>query len=207
MVDYIYMTANLVILCPLCGKEALWDDKEKVYICTNPECAYYKPIEDKWIEGTTPIKLIGSFGRRGFELVSYARPTAKLPVRADNGSAGYDFFVPETVVLLPGEVRLVWTDIKAFMEPDEVLLITIRSSLAKDGLFIANSPGVVDSSYYNNPSNEGNIGLLLYNSSALNVTIKEGARVAQGIFMKYLVAENDNVLKFSRTGGCGSSGK
>lgn len=82
-----------------------------------------------------------------FALVSNCRNSARLPVRADAGSAGYDFFLPEDVVLQPGDVKLVFTDVKACMTQDEVLLLTIRSSLAKKGIFLANAPGVVDSSY------------------------------------------------------------
>lgn len=141
-----------------------------------------------------------------FELVTNARPGAKLPSRADAGSAGYDFYLPEDVVLEPGKVTLVFTDVKAAMPQDMVLLLMIRSSLAKRGILIANAPGVVDSSYYNNPSNEGNIGLLLLNTTSEPITLEAGARVAQGIFTKYYTTDNDSVLQNARTGGFGSSG-
>jgi dUTP pyrophosphatase len=141
-----------------------------------------------------------------FELVSNARPGAKLPTRADTGSAGYDFYLPEDVVLKAGEVTLVFTDVKAYMPKNMVLLITIRSSLAKQGILIANAPGVVDATYYNNPTNEGNIGLLLFNTNSDDVFLSAGTRVAQGIFAEYYLASNDSTLNDARTGGFGSSG-
>lgn len=142
-----------------------------------------------------------------FELVSNARPSARIPTRADAGSAGYDFYLPEDTVIKPGEIKLVFTDVKAFMPKNMVLFITIRSSLAKQGILIANAPGVVDSTYYNNPTNEGNIGLLLFNTTSEEVMLRAGTRVAQGIFAEYYLASNDSVLNDARTGGFGSSGQ
>lgn len=145
--------------------------------------------------------------RPRFELVSAARPGAKCPTRADSGSAGYDFYIPEDVILEPGRVTLVFTDVKAYMPEHMVLLVMIRSSLAKKGILLANAPGVIDSSYYNNPSNEGNIGLLLYNSAPEPIVLEAGSRVAQGIFVQYFTADNDVALGTARGGGFGSSGR
>lgn len=145
--------------------------------------------------------------RPRFELVSYASSNAQLPRRADPGSAGYDFYLPHSVVLNPNHTELVLTDVKAFMPPDVVLLITIRSSLARSGIILANAPGVVDASYYNNPTNEGNIGLLLHNISSKRIVLHVGDRVAQGVFVPYLIADNDTPLVQGRDGGFGSSGR
>ncbi len=142
-----------------------------------------------------------------FELVSNARPGAMLPRRADAGSAGYDFYIPEDATIMPGEIKLLFTDVKAYMPPDIVLLLMIRSSLAKRGLMLANTPGVVDSSYVDNPSNEGNIGLLLYNTGQSPVTLRAGDRVAQGIFIKYYTTVEDATEGYVRYGGFGSSGR
>lgn len=148
---------------------------------------------------------------RGFEPVSadntkHSNLEIQLPVRGDVGSAGYDFFSNDSVMIRPGEKFLFWTDVKAYMQQDEVLKLYIRSSLGtKQDLVIANGTGIIDASYYNNPSNEGNIGICLYNRGEEAVEIKQGDRIAQGIFSKYLVADNDSVLKQERTGGFGSS--
>lgn len=142
-----------------------------------------------------------------FALVSDHKEGAKLPTQADVQSAGYDFYLPENVTLPPGKVTLVFTDVKVYMPSDAVLFVTIRSSLAKQGILLANAPGVIDASYVDNPTNEGNIGLLLYNTTSLPITLDAGSRVAQGICLNFLKAQGAEVLKKERTGGFGSSGK
>lgn len=132
----------------------------------------------------------------------------ELPVRADSRSAGYDFFLPQLETILPGETKLLFTDVKAYMGDGEVLKLYPRSSLGvKKGLVLANTVGVIDSSYYENESNDGNIGVPLKNTSNKAVVLEAGERIAQGIFEYYLTADSDAVLKEERTGGFGSSGK
>ena len=135
-------------------------------------------------------------------------PPVQLPVRADSRSAGYDFFSPTDVTILPKQKVVLWTNVKAYMQPDEVLEVYPRSSLGvKQGIMLANTVGIIDSSYYGNPQNDGNIGLALYNTSGTAVEIKRGDRIAQGIFKKYLVADNDVTITEERQGGFGSSGR
>lgn len=132
----------------------------------------------------------------------------KLPVRSDVRSAGYDFFLPKDIIVLPGHKTLIFSDVKAYMQPDEILQIHIRSSLGiKQGLILSNITGIIDSSYYSNPDNDGNIGLALLNTSGTAIKLREGERVAQGIFIKYLTADNDQPTSEERKGGIGSSGK
>ena len=131
-----------------------------------------------------------------------------LPVRADARSAGYDIFSPISFKLLPMQKTILFTDVKAYMQDDEVLKIYPRSSLGiKKGLMLSNTTGIIDSSYYENEGNDGNIGLALVNTTGKTIEISAGERIAQGIFEKYLIADNDNVLKSERTGGMGSSGE
>lgn len=141
-----------------------------------------------------------------FALVSNARSQAKLPVRADIASAGYDFYLCEDVVLDPGSLVLTFTDVKAYMPSDKVLLLTLRSSIAQRGILIPNAPGVIDPSYVDNPTNEGNIGILLLNVGQSVQRLYAGDRIAQGIFVKYYTTAYDQVVSPERTGGFGSSG-
>lgn len=134
-------------------------------------------------------------------------PKTTLPTRADVGSAGYDFYSPVDVQILPGATHLLWTNVKAYMQEGEVLHLYPRSSVAKEGLVLANTVGIIDASYYNNPTNNGNIGILLRNTSGRAYQINAGQKIAQGIFLPYLVADEDVVQKTERTGGIGSSGK
>ena len=133
----------------------------------------------------------------------------KLPVRADERSAGYDFFMPVDFTLLPAQKTIIFSNVKAYMEDDEVLELYPRSSMGiKQGLMLSNTVGIIDSSYYENESNDGNIGLPLLNSSGRAIHLKRGDRVAQGVFKKYLKSDNGNeYLSEKRTGGMGSTGK
>lgn len=162
---------------------------------------------------------------RGFEVVTEQHRTAfdvftdekggkhsfpvkiQLPTRSDSKSAGYDFYLPKDLRLLPNQKTIAFTDVKAYMQSDEVLKIYIRSSLAiKNGLMLSNNVGIIDSSYYSNPSNDGNIGIPLVNTTGLTINLKAGDRIAQGVFQKYLLADDDT-SEGERTGGFGSSGK
>lgn len=150
---------------------------------------------------------------RGFEVVLHPfrkHPDAeiKLPTRSDNNSAGYDFYTPVDIVIEPQGRVLVWTDVKAYMQDDEVLMLYIRSSIGvKKGVVLSNGTGVIDASYYSNPDNDGRIGIALYNSSNEEVHISAGDRIAQGVFIKYLTVDDDTVVNKVRVGGFGSSGK
>ena len=131
-----------------------------------------------------------------------------LPTRGTSRSAGYDISSPITVTIEPHSSVLIWSNVKAYMAEDEVLQLYVRSSVGiKKGLMLKNTVGIVDSDYYSNKNNDGNIGLNLYNTTDEAVVIERGERVVQGIFMKYLTVDNDTFLKDERTGGIGSSGK
>ncbi len=150
---------------------------------------------------------------RGFEVVDatnrkHENVTIELPTRGDDRSAGYDIKIPCEVTLAPNERKLVFTDIKSYMNHDEVLELYVRSSIGvKKGIILSNITGIIDASYYSNPSNDGNIGLPLWNTTDKEVTLVAGERVAQGIFKKYLVADNDVCVNETRTGGFGSTGQ
>ena len=149
---------------------------------------------------------------RGFEVVVSGKKKhntdIKLPVRADEGSAGYDFYSPQSVEISPGEKATIWTDVKSYMGRDEVLKIYPRSSMGiKFGVSLANTTGIIDSSYYGNPDNDGNIGICIINNSKDVYSVSEGDRIGQGIFQKFLVADNDDVLNEERLSGIGHSGR
>lgn len=104
---------------------------------------------------------------------------------------------------------LVHTGIKANMEEDEVLELYNRSSNPKKlGLVLANSCGIIDKDYHNNPDNDGEIMFAFYNFKLWDVTVKAGDRIGQGIFKKFLRPEVGlRVKDVERTGGIGSTNK
>ena len=147
---------------------------------------------------------------RGFEKIAkYTDVDFQMPERKTQKSAGYDFCLPEDVVLEPGKLQLVPTGVKAYMQDDEYLGMHIRSSMAvKKRIMLVNNVGIIDADYYNNEDNEGHIMLALLNMGSEPVALPKGERVAQGIFYNYLVADGDvETEKEVRGGGFGSTSK
>ena len=146
--------------------------------------------------------------QRGFEIVSYYQEkNIILPSRKTKFSAGYDIATAENIILLPQQVTLIPTGIKAYMQADEYLGIHIRSSIAvKQKLTLINNVGVIDADYYNNVENEGHIMIPVYNYNQTAVRIEKDTRIAQGIFYRYLLASDDKAENI-RIGGIGSTGK
>lgn len=144
---------------------------------------------------------------RRFEKCSCANENTKLPARSTNHSAGYDFYSPVPVTIGPGNSGMIKTNVKARMEPDDVLMIFPRSSMGiKKHAMLSNTVGIIDSDYYNNSENEGNIIIALHNYGDRILEINPGDKIAQGIFVKFGVTDDDKA-KGTRTGGIGSTGK
>lgn len=143
---------------------------------------------------------------RGFEIIN-GYECIEIPCRKTTQSAGYDLAAANDCVLESGAVVLVPTGLKAYMPSGEYLSIHIRSSMAvKHGLSLINGQGIIDADYYNNPENEGHILIAVYNHSPNPYYLGKGTRIAQGIFMPYLVADND-IVQGTRRGGIGSTGQ
>lgn len=147
---------------------------------------------------------------RGFEVVDdefrkYPSETIILPSRGTSKAMAYDFYSPIDLVIEPNKIGKVWTDIKAYMLDNEGLILNVRSSMGGK-VMLANTSGWIDGDYYSNEGNDGNIGIFLLNISDEPYVIKKGDRVAQGMFINYLVSDNGNTDKV-RTGGFGSTNK
>ncbi|KRL02853.1 deoxyuridine 5-triphosphate nucleotidohydrolase [Liquorilactobacillus capillatus DSM 19910] len=171
-------------------------------------------------------------------VTKYRDKQISLPKRATQRAAGYDFCAAEDFKLPSiwkmNFIKILWniyrhkeltegdytkaqkelkpllvpTGIKAYMQPDEFLLLANRSSNPlKRKLVLPNGVGVVDADYYNNEGNEGEIFFQLLNFGVKDLTIKRGERIGQGIFIPFLLAENENKPQMQRQGGFGSSGK
>ena len=171
-------------------------------------------------------------------VAKYADAGLNLPQRQTKQAAGYDFeaaadFVVPSIwkqglfkalhaikhAAKPGEEELtagdqalkpvlVPTGIKAYMQPDEVLMLFNRSSgPLKRRLILPNGVGIIDADYYNNPANEGEIFVQLLNYGLFDYHIKKGERIAQGIFMPYLTSDEESMPKNDRAGGFGSTKK
>lgn len=130
---------------------------------------------------------------------------AKTPTLADEGAAGYDLYSAENVTVRPGEVGKVSTGLAVELERFQFAAVCSRSGLASKGVWVANAPGIVDSSY------RGVVGVLIYNSTQENFIVKVGDRIAQLVIQPYMTVSWDEVQELSETdrgvGGFGSTGK
>ena len=143
---------------------------------------------------------------RGFLKVNENLDT-KLPERQTKASAGYDFYVIDDVTIPPQSVVMLPTNVKAYMQEGEVLLLYVRSSIGiKRGLRLSNGTGVIDADYFSSVETGGNIGIALHNYTDEVVKIEKGERICQGIFIPFLVADNGNSDK-EREGGIGSTNR
>lgn len=132
----------------------------------------------------------------------------ELPKRSTSHSAGYDIRSVENGVIHPGESKVFNTWLKVSMEYDEVFYLITRSSMGyKYNVTLANSVGVIDSDYYNNEDNEGHFIIKLINHGDKDFVVNINDRIAQGIFMKYLVVDDEKEIKNKRKGGIGSTNK
>ena len=127
----------------------------------------------------------------------------KLPVRATAGSAGYDFFIPFDMEVVPGKSYTIPTGICCKMEPGFVLSLYPRSSYGrKYGFTLDNTTGIIDQDYYY-ADNEGHIIIAFHVREP--ISIQRGNAVAQGIFTKFYITEDDEAVD-ERHGGFGSTG-
>ena len=132
-----------------------------------------------------------------------------LPARATKGSVGYDLFSPyDRAVTVPAHGYAEFPlGIRCRIKPGEFLLILPRSSMGFNGRHVSltNTAGVIDSDYYGNASNGGEISIRLFNASDEDYAIPPHGRVAQAIFLKYDLADGDSAGG-RRDGGFGSTG-
>jgi len=100
---------------------------------------------------------------------------------------------------------LIPTGIKAYMLEDEKLDLYNRSSgPIKNKLVMTNGVGLIDSDYYENESNDGEIFFQFINYGKADLLIKKGDRIGQGVFTKFLKVDNDDASG-ERKGGHGST--
>ena len=120
----------------------------------------------------------------------------QLPKRATTGSAGYDFFAPQSFSLNPGESLKIPTGIRVQIAACWVLKCYPRSGLGfKYRLQFNNTVGIIDSDYYgsDNESREGK-----------TLSLAQGEGFMQGIFVEYGITVDDDADQL-RNGGFGST--
>ncbi|MEM0359830.1 MAG: dUTP diphosphatase [Candidatus Diapherotrites archaeon] len=130
---------------------------------------------------------------------------AKLPEMAHKGDSGFDLFASETVLLKPGERKLVGTGLKMEMPEGIEAQVRPKSGLAINyGISVLNSPGTVDSGY------RGEVKVILANFGEKDFLVEKGSKIAQMVFARVECPEFEETLKLNETkrsnGGFGSTG-
>ena len=76
----------------------------------------------------------------------------------------------------------------------------------KKKISIPNSVGVIDSDYYGNADNDGNIAFAFTNHGSEPLQVNVGDKIGQGIFLPFLLTDDDKA-DGERVGGMGSTGE
>ncbi len=129
------------------------------------------------------------------------------PTYARDGDAGADLFAAEDVTLQPGERAAVPTGVALAIPEGYAGLVLPRSGRAlKEGLGLANSPGLIDSGY------RGEIKVVVVNlDRSSSIDIRRGDKIAQLVIQRVERVEWDVVEQLPESkrgaGGFGSSGR
>ena len=127
---------------------------------------------------------------------------ARAPMRATDGSVGYDLYAAEEAVVLPLSHKLIRTDIVLSCPPGLHPRVAPRSSLACKNT--NEGAGVIDVNY------RGNVKVLMLNHSQENLNIELRDRIAQFILTRYETPDVEEVDELDSTSrgmnGFGSTG-
>lgn len=131
---------------------------------------------------------------------------AQIPQKAHAGDAGYDLYASEQEVCIPKmKTAMVSTGLALEIPEGYEAQVRSRSGLAKkEGVFVLNSPGTIDSGY------RGEVQVLLANFGDEDYTVNKGDRIAQIVFQKLSPVELSPARGLSSSGrgkgGFGSTG-
>ena len=109
-----------------------------------------------------------------------------LPTYQTNGSAGMDVCacIDEPIIIPAGSIELISTGLAISLPVGYECQVRSRSGLAaKNGVFVLNAPGTIDSDY------RGEIKVILANLGKDDFTISRGDRIAQLVIARYETIE------------------
>ena len=130
-----------------------------------------------------------------------------LPAYAHEGDAGLDLLAAETITLAPGDRYAVPTGIAVAVPEGHAAFVLPRSGRAlKEGLSVANAPGLIDSGY------RGEVKVIVVNLDHRSpIDIHRGDKIAQLVVQRVERVELEEVDVLSDStrgeGGFGSTGR
>lgn len=133
-------------------------------------------------------------------------PAAKLPVRTTSGASCFDIHALESGTIPAKSRGFIRTGLAVAVDKGFEVQVRSRSGLAlKQGVFVLNSPGTVDSDY------RGEVGIILMNLGDDTFAYKAGERIAQIGVYPVVMCEAQLVDTLDETerssGGFGSTGR
>lgn len=126
---------------------------------------------------------------------------AKVPTKGTEGSACYDLYSNEEVVIKTGHVGMVGTGVFMEIPRGYCGIISHRSSMNKRGVI---EYGTVDSDY------RGEVKGLVFNGGCIPYVCRRGERIGQIRFCKAETTDFEVVEELTETqrdGGFGSTGR
>ncbi len=141
--------------------------------------------------------------------VKKIKEEAIIPSYSTQGSVGLDLRAIKEYNIKAGEQALIKTGLAVEIPYGYVGFVCSRSGMAiKDGLFVLNSPGVVDPDYR---GENDEVGVILYNTGSIHkeYNVKAGDKVAQLVISlaPQFKIEKVNSLNNEDRGGFGSTGR
>lgn len=133
--------------------------------------------------------------------IRFLNDKAQMPRQATPESAGADLCSSESMTIYPNDIRLVHTGLQMDIPKGYHVEVRSRSGLAlREGVFVLNSPGTVDSDY------TGEIGVILCNAGKEPFNIDVGDRIAQMVVIHHEVPSFTLVKEIQKDTERGSGG-
>jgi len=128
-----------------------------------------------------------------------------LPIYETNGSVGFDLLAREDVTIDSKAIQLIPANVIVEVPEGYALILASRSSTPKrHGLTKPHGIGVIDQDYCGDTDE---LKIQVRNFTEEGVTIKKGAKIAQGLFVRVdrLEFEEVDEIKKASRGGFGST--
>jgi dUTP pyrophosphatase len=132
----------------------------------------------------------------------------KNPHYEYSSDSGFDLRASEEVWIQPNSRALIPTGIRLDISESYEVQIRSKSGLAlNQGLFVLNSPGTIDSGY------QGEIKVILFNTTNERVKIQKGQKIAQAVLCPVICGKFINLIQVEKiedkdrnSNGFGSTG-
>jgi len=159
--------------------------------CASNQMDEYLASDQPWRDSVIKVEKTGRY------------PDVKLPTRGSAHAAGFDFYLGDTITIMPKATAKVPTGLRCKLPAGMFGDIRARSSATINRLHIV---GVVDNDY------RGEIFLAVHNLGESAVTIEKGQRIAQMLVLNdssdlYVEEGTVDDVTVRGSGSFGSSGK